>query len=381
MSAYAVSRLNTLAPLSFPGGITSYLSVLTDSSLESQNKCFGAAYNNHPVSDYPKGIIFQQENKLQTFEKINCIKNPPTSLDFSNFSGPVHIQGACGACYAFSATQVVQTKWNMISKRENPSLSVMEPVLCQASSPNKDDWGNYSKGCSGQMPENVLHYIQERNFTINDVFPYTAFFEASPNTVPDCITKTYDRSESSTGWCNEESVTIDQWFQLAIGSNEELMCALDQYGPLSILIDDANIKNYESGIITECVQPNVERLNHAVLLVGYDTTCNHWKIKNSWGQSWGEGGYFRLKMTETNMSWGCIGELNHIIGVNKVMHSLKEQLDPDCELLCDWNYQNGSSPPYSCKNPPLNISDSLRFNTCIRYCHASNCTHNYCDGT
>lgn len=58
--------------------------------------------------------------------------------------------------------------------------------------------------------------------------------------------------------------------------------------PVSVTVDASNWAMYKSGVFSNCSN----RLNHAGLLVGLLNGV--WKIKNSWGASWGEGGYIRL---------------------------------------------------------------------------------------
>jgi cathepsin L len=52
---------------------------------------------------------------------------------------------------------------------------------------------------------------------------------------------------------------------------------------------------YKSGVITSACPAAV---NHGVLVVGYGTATDgktgYWKIKNSWGNTWGEEGYLRI---------------------------------------------------------------------------------------
>ena len=62
-----------------------------------------------------------------------------------------------------------------------------------------------------------------------------------------------------------------------------------QSGPLAISISATDWEDYKGGIF-KC--NSYDKVNHAVLLIGYDQ--NTWLIKNQWGQKWGESGYIRV---------------------------------------------------------------------------------------
>ena len=62
-------------------------------------------------------------------------------------------------------------------------------------------------------------------------------------------------------------------------------------GPLSVCVDASSWNSYTGGIMTKCGN----RVDHCVQAVGVNTGANgYWKVRNSWGTSWGESGYIRL---------------------------------------------------------------------------------------
>jgi len=62
--------------------------------------------------------------------------------------------------------------------------------------------------------------------------------------------------------------------------------------------NSATFMSYSSGVMDDCADMSTNKVDHAVLAVGYGTSddgVDYWLVKNSWGSDWGEDGYIRIK--------------------------------------------------------------------------------------
>merc|ERR1712216_750687 len=85
---------------------------------------------------------------------------------------------------------------------------------------------------------------------------------------------------------------------------DQVLARLASLGPAVWMIDASCLQGYRRGIISaaRCQKspgtwPHYNGIDHATTLVGSgeENGVAYWKVKNSWGGSWGEKGYYRVK--------------------------------------------------------------------------------------
>merc|ERR1712178_375403 len=86
-------------------------------------------------------------------------------------------------------------------------------------------------------------------------------------------------------------------------SSSGLKSALSQQ-PVSVTVNAGQLQLYSNGVVTGSCSGQI---NHAVIAVGYGTDgLDYFKIRNSWGTSWGEQGYIRLSQSGGSQGTACL---------------------------------------------------------------------------
>lgn len=144
-----------------------------------------------------------------------------------------------------------------------------------------------------------------RDDTIDDYFEYVMSNGLS-------LYHNYE-DENHKGICrkyHEPYIFISDYHVIPENNEEELMYMVSQH-PVLVMIDASTpfFRFYDGGILRYKQFPDCgkETLNHLVMLVGYgyENGVDYWILKNSWGENWGENGYFRLERGINNDGGVC----------------------------------------------------------------------------
>ena len=224
------------------------------------------------ASRYVSGGYMRRSPRTHTNKlRGNTNVSLPTSVDWTTQGAvtPVKDQGQCGSCWAFSTTGSVESAWFQ-SNGTLVSLSEQQLVDCSTSQGND--------GCNGGLMDYGFEYIiSNKGLTTEDAYPYSA---TGPNT---CV---------SAGLL--VAARISNYVDVVTNSDNALMTAIAQQ-PVSVAVeaDQNSFQFYSGGVMTAACGSN---LDHGVLAVGYGTSSglDYYKVKNSWGATWGDKGYILL---------------------------------------------------------------------------------------
>lgn len=212
--------------------------------------------------------------------KIAALSTNADSLDWrdSGVVTPVKNQESCGSCWAFSATETVESGLAMASlaKGGNPTLVELAPQQLVDCAPNPQDCGG-TGGCEGSTQPVAFTYVMSAGMVASQDYPYTA----------------------RDGKCKSSLtpvVGIKGQVDIPTNSYNATINALNTAGPIAISVD-ASWGSYESGVYSPGRSGINTNIDHAVQLVGYGTEngIDYWLVRNSWGTSWGENGYIKLQ--------------------------------------------------------------------------------------
>jgi len=235
---------------------------------------------------YAKGFVRQPRNAAVPVGTITPEMRAaaPDRLDWSETSGaisPVKDQAQCGSCWAFSATEGIESAVFQATGSASPPLSPQQIVSC-----DKTDGG-----CNGGDLPTAFDYVESAGgLDTEDDYPYTSTTGRSGS----CKSSTpvvkvtdykYAVAPCEGGSCSSQD-------------EDGLKAALAAHGPLSICVNAETWNSYYGGVLSGSCSGKYNALDHCVQLVGYDTTAStpYWKVRNSWGTSWGEKGFIRLPM-------------------------------------------------------------------------------------
>jgi len=219
----------------------------------------------HRVEDYgtPEVIEVTEEVIAAVPDTWNWVDQGKTT--------PVKDQEQCGSCWAFSATEGIESAVLMANQTQIV-LSPQQIVSC-----DKND-----EGCNGGDLPTAFGYVEQAGLEDNADYPYTS-------------------GGGNSGKCKYDASKVKvhiSGFKYAVknGTKNDTVLAVTSYanGPLSICVDASSWQNYNGGILKNHCGT---QLDHCVQLVGWgvQSSTEYWIIRNSWNADWGLKGYIWIE--------------------------------------------------------------------------------------
>ncbi|EER10345.1 thiolproteinase SmTP1, putative [Perkinsus marinus ATCC 50983] len=267
--------------LSYKLGITPFTHLTNDEFREFVTRGYS-------LGDWQQTMLRGIDSEAQTFGFEGSVDDDlPMRVDYveKGWVTDVKFQGTvCGSCWAFGVAGALEGLHKNVTG-QLVSLSEQELIDCSRA------YGN--NGCNGTRHLNDSYeYVADHGLETERAYKYVGKDGQCRRDVCEYAIK--------AGTISHVNVKSN--------SSSSMLAAVAFGGPVSaVSCAWAGVfQNYKSGIIKGGECGNLP--SHVVLVVGYDRGHDpYYRIKNSWGVQWGEHGYARLAIDDTD--YGVCGIL------------------------------------------------------------------------
>lgn len=217
---------------------------------------------------------------------LESLQALPTAFNWCDqgICPPVRDQGACGSCWAFGTVAPFESGLKL-KTGQMKDISEQYLLSCNIDGFSCDGgWFAHDYHIDKIPPgENAAGAVYESEF------PYVA------SDVP--CGSPHPHHEKLSSWSYVGS-------QTSVPSADAIKQAIYNHGPVAAAVCvNRPFQRYSGGIFSS--RWPCRKINHAIVLVGWDDAQGAWILRNSWGSAWGEQGYMRIKYGQNQVGYGA----------------------------------------------------------------------------
>lgn len=184
---------------------------------------------------------------------------------------PIKNQGSCGSCWAFGTLGAMEAAYK---KKYGTTLDLSEQYLVSCNT--------LGYGCDGGWFAFAM--CKSPGAIIESCFPYKAV-------------------DAPCTYCTNPTRYKVYSYGSVSNTVTKIKTAIQTYGCVTAAVYvNSYFQAYRSGTFTGCTSGSV---NHAIILCGWDDARGAWRLKNSWGTSWGESGFMWIKYGCCSVGYGA----------------------------------------------------------------------------
>jgi len=229
------------------------------------------------AKSYGRSGPSKDKDQFETFEPQGDADHLPDNVSYEYLFFPVQDQGDTPCCVTFAVSSVVEA---LIHKHTGNHFAISKRALYSLSKHKYEPDEMNEDGLSDSSAMSVLRDI---GHVLENDLPFGKPTKAELIAmVPERIIK---REHDLSGFMQVEN------------DAEHMMAALHEHGPL--IVGMQWFKDWEDlggdGFMSDALKEGIDG-GHCVAIVGYSKKKSAFRLRNSWGTDWAEGGYAWLPM-------------------------------------------------------------------------------------